>query len=330
MLDADVIVVDEASMVSLPLLAATLRRTRPESRVVLVGDPDQLASMEVGAVLSDVVEAAIDPRSGVVVSTLTGAHRFDAGTGVAALADAVRAGDPVLVDAAVGAHPSLERLDGSAPRRPLVERVLDHAVALVDAARAGDADRALALVSTLGILCGTKQGEGSTSWWRRTIEDGLVRRGTLRRRDADYVGRPLLVTRNDPLTGLANGMTGVVVDHEDGPLAAFELGTFPSGAVAWVETAWALTIHKSQGSEYDAVVVSLPRSDSPVLTRELVYTAITRSRGAVTSRHARRLARGRARPTRREVERARREAQAGALSGLGAGSGATRSMLPAT
>ena len=103
----------------------------------------------------------------------------------------------------------------------------------------------------------------------------------LRLRDANYVGRPLLVTRNDPLTGLMNGMTGVVVAHDDAPRAAFDVGTLPLAAVAWAETAWSLTIHKSQGSEYGEVVVSLPDPTSQLLTRELVYTAATRARRGV-------------------------------------------------
>ncbi len=281
-LEADVVVVDEASMVSLPLLAETLRRTREDARVVLVGDPDQLASIEVGAVLADVVDAARDPSCGVVVAELTGTHRFGAASGVAALADAVRAADPVALDAVVASHDGLRRVHPSTGRAALLERVVDHAEARVAAARAGDAREALRLATSLGVLCAARRGDGSTAWWERAIEERLRARGVLRRRDVDYVGRPLLATRNDPLTGLANGMTGVVVAHDDGPRAVFEVATLPVAALGWVETAWALTIHKSQGSEYDEVVVSLPEPDSPLLTRELVYTAVTRSRGDVT------------------------------------------------
>ena len=281
-LDADVVVVDEASMVSLPLLAETLRRARRDTRVVLVGDPDQLASIEVGAILSDVVEAAGSSPGGVVVSTLATSHRFGESGGVASLATAVRAGDLRAVDEAVAAHGSLARLEPAAGRARVVEAVVHRAVELVEVARRGDADAALALASSLGVLCAHKRGDGSTSWWGRTVERRLVELGVLRRRDADVVGRPLLVTRNDPLTGLTNGMTGVVVAHGDGPHVAFELGTLPLASVAFAETAWALTIHKSQGSEFDGVIVSLPDAASELLTRELVYTAVTRARQSVT------------------------------------------------
>lgn len=281
LLGADVIVVDEASMVSLPLLAATLRRARPDARVILVGDPDQLASIEVGAVLADVVEAAA-AHSGVVVSTLTTAHRFEHARGVPSLAAAIRSGSVDEFDAAIEAHRELHSVAPDGALEALVARVTDHAVEQIHAARAGDADHALALVASLGVLCATKRGQGSTAWWNAAIESALVRRGMLRRRDLDYVGRPLLVTRNDPLTGLANGMVGVVVANGDDRLAVFDVGSFAPEAVAWAETVWALTIHKSQGSEYDEVVVSLPGPDSPILTRELIYTAVTRARRSVT------------------------------------------------
>jgi exodeoxyribonuclease V alpha subunit len=281
-LDADVVVVDEASMVSLPLLAETLRRTRPDARVVLVGDPDQLASIEVGAILSDVVEAAGDRSSGVVVSTLATSHRFGEAGGVAALAAAVREGSLRAVDDAVANHGTLQRREPASGRAGVVDAVVQRAVALVEAARAGDAEAALQCYGSLGVLCAHKQGDGSTAWWRRTVERRLVELGVLRARDTDYPGRPLLVTRNDPLTGLSNGMTGVVIAHDDGPRVAFDVATHPLAAVAFAETAWALTIHKSQGSEFDEVVVSLPEPSSELLTRELVYTAVTRARRAVT------------------------------------------------
>jgi exodeoxyribonuclease V alpha subunit len=280
--DADVIVVDEASMVSLPVLAETLRRARPGSRVVLVGDPDQLASIEVGAVLSDVVAAAGDPGSSVAVSTLTTSHRFGDAAGVVDLAAAVRAGDVAGIDAAAARHATLSRHDPASGRQEVLEHVVDRAAALVDAARAGDAEAALGALSALGVLCAHRRGDGSVEWWRRAVEARLVERGILRGRDPDYVGRPLLVTRNDPLTGLANGMTGVVVAQGDEVTCAFDAGLVPLAAVAWAETAWALTIHKSQGSEYDEVVVSLPGPTSELLTRELVYTAVTRARREVT------------------------------------------------
>jgi exodeoxyribonuclease V alpha subunit len=279
--DADLLVIDEASMVSLPLLATVLDAAGPQTRVVLVGDPDQLASIEVGAVLADVVVAAA-AGAGVVVTTLETAHRFRDGEAVAALAHAVRQGDGAAVSNVLSDRAELELAAPGVGRAAVAERVADHACDVVAAARAGDAARALELTAQLGVLCGTRRGDGSTEWWRQAIEGRLVRRGVLRSRDPDYAGRPILVTRNDPLTGLTNGTTGIVVADGDDRLGAFELGTFPLDAVPWAETAWALTIHKSQGSEFADVVVSLPAPKNRVLTRELVYTAVTRAKRSVT------------------------------------------------
>jgi len=281
-LDADVVVIDEASMVSLPLLAAVLSRTRPDAHVVLVGDPDQLASIEVGAVLADVVDAASDPDSGVVVARLATSHRFSSSGEVASLAEAVREGSPAAFDEAVAASRGRLRRIEPVGRDEVVESVVDHAASVVAAGRRGDAGEALRLVGALGVLCATKRGDGSTSWWGAEIERRLLERGVLRAREADYAGRPLLVTRNDPLTGLNNGSLGVVVARDGAHVGAFDTGEFQLAALSATETAWALTIHKSQGSEYDDVVVSLPGPESPILTRELVYTAVTRSKGAVT------------------------------------------------
>lgn len=280
--DADLVVIDEASMLSLPLLADLLGAVPRAAGVVLVGDPDQLASVEVGAVLSDVVAAAA-AGAGVVVTTLATPHRFDADAGGLAIAPTVRAGDADAVEAALGSGAAHLRRAADGPGRDRVlDEVVDHAARVVELARRGDGDGALGQLTSLGLLCGTRQGDGSTAWWQRAIESRLARRGLLAARDPDYPGRPLLVARNDPLIGLANGDLGVVVADGDGRRVAFAGRTVALESAPWVETAWALTIHKSQGSEFDDVVVSLPPATNRVLCRELVYTAVTRARRGVT------------------------------------------------
>jgi exodeoxyribonuclease V alpha subunit len=281
-IEADIVIVDEASMISLPLLGQLLDRVGLDARVVLVGDPDQLASIEVGAVLADVVAASEGSGNGVSISRLTTSHRFTEASGVAMLAQAVRSGDMQQVDRVDEDFNSVAILDPAIGREAVLDRVVAHAIQLIAAAREGDAEHALRLQSALGLLCATREGDGSTAWWMRRVEASLVEQGAIRLRDADYVGRPLMVTRNDPLTGLMNGTVGVIVADRSGPVAAFDSGTFPLASVPTVETVWALTIHKSQGSEYDEVIVSLPGRDSPILTRELVYTAVTRARETVT------------------------------------------------
>lgn len=279
-LDADVVVVDEASMVSLPLLAQLLAATAPSTRVVLVGDPDQLASVEVGTVLADVVAAAHDGAA-VRVATLTTSHRFAEASAVPELAAAVRSGDATAVERLLGSRDGLSLAAKGRERAALVAAQADRAERVVTAARHGDGALALAALRSTGLLCGTRRGDGSVAWWTQQVEAALLGRGLLRRRDPDYVGRPLLVTRNDPVTGLANGSVGVIVADGARRVACFDEVTVPLDVVPAAETAWALTIHKSQGSEYDQVVVSLPEPENRVLTRELVYTAVTRARRGV-------------------------------------------------
>lgn len=300
-ISADVVVIDEASMVSLPLMARLLDAVRPEARVVLVGDPYQLASIEAGAVLGDVVGDApsggTGPLAGNVV-VLERVHRFGAHSTIAALADAIRRGDADetigLLDAGADDVEWVRPEDPKALAR--VEReVLDNAVAVVRAAVDGDAAAGLAIANDLKVLAATRRGPLGTYDWRDRIERTLARtdiRPGLRLRLSDrwYVGRPVIVTRNDPLHQLVNGDTGLVVARDGArPAVAFssaaredEVRLLPTSQLAAVETWWSMTIHKSQGSEYRHAVVSLPWAGSRILTRELLYTAVTRAKEQVT------------------------------------------------
>lgn len=156
------------------------------------------------------------------------------------------------------------------------------------AARAGDAERGLHLASGLKVLCATRFGSlGVFSWSTRIealVSQALPQAGVGRRW---YVGRPIIVTRNDYLNGVFNGDVGLVVDRFRGPVAVFQdphsgLRELAMSQLGDVDTWWATTIHKSQGSEFERVIVTLPRPPSPILTRELLYTAVTRAKRQVT------------------------------------------------
>jgi len=261
----DVVIVDETSMVSLWQMARLVEAIRPDARLVLVGDPAQLASIEAGAVLGDIVAGGRD------IVELAHVYRYEGG--IAKLAEAIRAGD---ADAAVGtlqSHPDdvtwLPDADEAALRAPL----LAAARAVRAAARAGDAPAALDQLRAFRLLCPHRRGPHGVAGWTERIEAWLDTGP-----DPWYAGRPLLVTENDYELRLYNGDTGVVIEHDERVVAAFERGLrFSPTRLSAVDTAYALTIHKSQGSQFGTAAVLLPDPDARILTRELLYTAVTRA-----------------------------------------------------
>jgi len=312
----DVVIVDETSMVSLSLMARLIEAIRPDARLVLVGDPDQLTSIEAGAVLGDVVGPAADgpllgdearaaltaavggpvtaetrPHGAVVgdgVVVLDTPHRFKGG--IAELAAAIGSGDAdrvidrlthagddvtwVPVDVATASEQELKDVRAGA---------LAAARGVVEAATEGRARKALEALGAFRILCAHRRGpHGATDWMRRVerwLADAIPTFDSARNW---YVGRPLLVTENDYSLKLYNGDTGVVVaTAADRIAAAFERGgeiveLSPSRLHA-VDTVYAMTIHKSQGSQFGTAAVLLPTPESRILTRELLYTAVTRA-----------------------------------------------------
>ena len=294
----DVVVVDESSMVSLTMMARLLDALRPTARLVLVGDPDQLTPVDAGAVLSDLVhrpappgapdgipaEAAADGaaldgedrrqlRNGVV--RLRVSQRY--GPGIAGLAEAVRAGDADRVLELLAAGTDLVLDPGTTA---LEDRIRTVAGELRTAAEAGDAGTCLVLLGRHRLLCAHRHGPFGVSAWNDRIGrlTGAV--------PGEWApGLPLIVTANDYENKLWNGDTGVVVRTPDGPRAAFLRGTGPTlvplSRLSAVSPAHALTVHRSQGSQFEEVSVLLPPAGSPLLTRELLYTAVTRASRSV-------------------------------------------------
>ena len=265
---ARLIVVDETSMIDLERMHALLRLAHEDATILMLGDPHQLASVEAGSVLADIVHGtdhASHPLS-ACVARLVKSHRFPDGGAVARLSVAVNGGRPDEVIEILRAK--LDNLDWKPAGTP-GEVVRATMAALGDGTTAPPR-----------ILCGHRHGPDGAIRINAAIEQ---RRGVTVQRGL-YQDRPILITVNDDLTGLRNGDTGHLTKQGDAWMACIDGMASPVevSRLPAHETAFALTIHKTQGSEYDAVVVALPARPSPVLTRELLYTGITRTKGAVT------------------------------------------------
>lgn len=313
----DVVVVDETSMLSLWLMARLAEAVRGDARLVLVGDPEQLASVEAGAVLGDVVgpassglrmrestarrlerltgspqSAAVLPEKGPAVGDgvvlLRANHRFRGS--LAGLADAVRSGEADrVIDVLRTGVPHVEwvAVDAGAAEpgelEPVRRLCAESGAAVLAAARAGDGEEALRALGTWRILCAHRRGPAGVSVWNPRVERWLADDVAGFAAGSEwYLGRPVVVTANDYGLRLFNGDAGVVVAGEAaGVRVAFERGPVSPSRLFDVDTVYAMTVHKAQGSEFDRVGVVLPEPSSRVLTRELLYTAVTRARESV-------------------------------------------------
>ncbi|KQY37654.1 MULTISPECIES: exodeoxyribonuclease V subunit alpha [Nocardia] len=320
----DVVVVDETSMVSLTMMSHLFSALRPDTRLVLVGDPDQLASVDAGAVLADLVAGpvsgapnealravlgevelpeVVDPSSAASVPgaqapsltdleqrrlqggivRLTRGRRF--GGRIADLAVAVRAGDADAALAILRAGGDDVSLCAPDDTRAVRADVTTAALAVTAAAEAGDASGALTALESHRLLCAHRQGPFGVERWDRMAAEWAAAGGAGPEgpQSVWYPGQPLLVTANDHEARIYNGDTGVIIRRPDGSLrAALQRGSEPylvhPTQFPAVVTVFAMTIHRSQGSQYDTVSVVLPEPESTLLTRELLYTAITRAR----------------------------------------------------
>jgi exodeoxyribonuclease V alpha subunit len=279
----NVIVVDETSMVSLTMMARLLEAMRPDARLILVGDADQLASVEAGAVLADLVDG-LSARDDVRVATLRTSHRF--GESIGALADAIRVGDTDSVVALLRSdNQHIEFIEDSDPMHQLRAIVVPHALRLREAAVLGAAEEALATLDEHRLLCAHRRGPFGVAHWNGQVQKWLAEETGQPPWSEWYTGRPLLVTANDYGLRIYNGDTGVVVTGPEGLRAVIASATgaleFATSRLGDVETMHAMTIHKSQGSQADEVTVLMPPEDSRLLTRELFYTAVTRAKAKV-------------------------------------------------
>ncbi|MCU5774658.1 exodeoxyribonuclease V subunit alpha [Erwiniaceae bacterium BAC15a-03b] len=321
-LHLDVLVVDEASMVDLPMMANLIAALPKQARVIFLGDRDQLASVEAGAVLGDICRCAeagysveraqqltqltgcqVDGRhdaqaSGVrdSICLLRKSYRFDEQSGIGQLALAVNAGDLRAAETVFSAdYRDIERYPLASAED--YQQLLNDCVAgyrpyLQLVAQQAPPQQVMAAFSRYQLLCALREGPFGVVGLNERIELTLHHQRLIQRPPAAsgkwYAGRPVMIARNDRTLGLFNGDIGIALRDEE-----FELKVFfplPDGTIKAVQpsrlpphdTAFAMTVHKSQGSEFEHTALVLPNHFLPVLTRELVYTAITRARARLT------------------------------------------------
>lgn len=301
-LATDVVVVDEASMVDLEMMARLLQAVPLTARLVLLGDKDQLASVEAGAVMS---QLCTGPLLQAQTVTLTHSHRFDANSGIGEWAQAVnhtpsavpglwQQAPDWLTHAPSTPVPDVTRLSLTQPHdRAWFEGVLhgwhDYLTQLKAVSQRCDATQArevLKAFAQFSVLCALREGPWGVKQLNLQIEKALPLNTHA---TVWYVGRPVMVTRNDYALELMNGDIGVCLPNPDGDWRVAFPSTDPNN-VRWiapsrldsVETVFAMTVHKSQGSEFTHVLLVLPAQNAPVLTRELVYTGLTRARERLT------------------------------------------------
>jgi exodeoxyribonuclease V alpha subunit len=293
-LPLDVLVVDEASMVALPLMAKLFAALPENARVILLGDRDQLASVEPGAVLVDMAEAATvkdGPLQGALL-VLSKNYRFGNENAIFKLSSAVRTGN--LEEALNILRESSFQELGSAPVPPAatLETRLEETVVEQYKAYLSEKEpaKALAALQRFRVLSALREGPFGVKQINRLIEAALHKCALISDPSRGYAGMPILVIRNDYQTRLFNGDVGILLPDpadvgspEPTRLWAWfigednELRRLSPGRLPEYELAYAMTVHKSQGSEFDRVLLVLPDRDSPVLTRELVYTGVTRA-----------------------------------------------------
>jgi exodeoxyribonuclease V alpha subunit len=277
----DVVVVDEASMVDLALMSKLVDALKPGARLLLLGDKDQLASVESGAVLADLIAGL--PEN---TALLEKSYRFE--KGIASLATAINRGDGPEVGRQLSDWPG--KNIAAVNQVPLTLITARYAAFIAEALTVPPVglDTLLQKFNSFRVLCALHHGPRGVAGINRQVIAALIRAGFPCRLEGWFPGRPVLITRNDYSLNLYNGDVGLCLAEENtGELKAWFIGEdfrprgYALGILPPCETAFAMTIHKSQGSEWPEVVVVLPEEDTPLLTRELVYTAVTRARSAV-------------------------------------------------
>jgi len=306
----DLVIVDEASMVDQALMSKLANALLEKTRLILLGDKDQLASVEAGSVLGDICSlegnqfspetadwldelSLTIPESNMTdnvqpltdhITLLTKSYRFESDSGIAQLAESVNRG---LADQSLEVLQSSTYEDASlttiADTSQLEQIIHNKMVGLFkDVLQSDSAEEALELLNRFQILSAHRRGPWGIEFLNRYVEQVLQRAGLIPKYEQWYPGKPVIINVNDYTLGLHNGDTGICLRDEGQLKIHFQhegqIRTISPGRLPDHNTAFALTVHKSQGSEFEEVLLILPDALSQVLSRELIYTAITRAR----------------------------------------------------
>jgi exodeoxyribonuclease V alpha subunit len=312
---ADLVVLDEASMIDLSLMARLVDALRPGAGLILLGDRDQLDAVQPGSVFGELGGEATYSKDLLTLASevfgqsadvpvrasgltdalflLTKSYRFREDAGIGSLARAVNAGDDAGAIAILRGDTTGELVWNNDPASApgmfpadVVARWLKPYFACVK--RGGPEAECLQLFSAFRLLTPVREGRGSVQALNEQVEQWLRREGAVTGDREWYPGKPVMVTANNYTLGLYNGDVGITLTDERGNLRVVfpgSGGSFRSYAPARLpahDSAYATTVHKSQGSEFDEVLLLIPDAESPVVTRNLLYTAVTRARQRCT------------------------------------------------
>ncbi|BBB29068.1 exodeoxyribonuclease V subunit alpha [Neptunomonas japonica] len=309
-LHLDLLVVDEASMIDLPLMANLLLALPEQARLILIGDKEQLASVEAGSVLGDVCSVpeevanteamaallyetcqvpllktnSVQPFSDSV-AFLKHSYRFSQDSGIGALARAVNAGDAKQLKSVLASgYADLQRITATAGNEQLIQHMLEKYREYLSILNSGaEPAEVIKQFSVFRVLCGLRKGVFGVEALNTAFEKEAQNRGLIQMKGRWYSGRPVMITRNDRALRLYNGDIGIALeDVETRQLKVWfeqggELVSYSTSRLPQHETVFAMTVHKSQGSEFDDVTLVLAE-EAKVISRELVYTGITRAK----------------------------------------------------
>lgn len=293
-LDVDVLVVDEASMLDLSLWVAVIRALPSHTKLVVLGDRFQLASVEAGYILGDICGNSDNGFSGDMIQkmgedlsesslssfndcvvTLTKSYRFDGNSGIQNLADAIKDEDASKALAILDSSdfPDVQLQSGKINQNTVLkEFVLEPFRAMKHSE-----DR-FSILNSHRVLNAMRVGKSGVEQWNRDAEHMIRNYERVGNQVGWYDGRPVIITKNDPFLGIRNGEVGIYNASEGSVVFEGELNSYKPSRLSNYEPAYCLTVHKSQGSEYNNVAIVLPNVSSGLLSKELLYTAVTRAR----------------------------------------------------